>query len=80
MAYILIKSKGKNKRNEGYACSVRKAQIEYMALNAFRGVLGKRQTKYRKVIEWLDERLLGLRVREGESCERMKGIVGLNRG
>jgi hypothetical protein len=31
MAYVLVKSKGKNKRNEGYTCGVKKAQVEYMA-------------------------------------------------
>lgn len=52
-----------------------------LALTAFRDVMRKRQSKFGKVIEWLDERIEGLRGREGETCQRMKGIVagsGLN--
>lgn len=75
MAYVLVKSKGKNKRNEGYQCGVKKVQIEYLALNAFRNVLGRRQSKYGKVIAWLDERLLHFTAKEGDSFSRMSGIL-----
>jgi hypothetical protein len=44
-------------------------------MNAFRNVMGKRQSKYGKVIEWLDERIETLMAREGNTCDRMKGIV-----
>jgi hypothetical protein len=80
MAYVLAKSKGKSKKNEGYECGVKKAQVGYMALNAFRVVLGKKQSKYRKVIEWLDERIGELRRREVDGFVRMKGIVSSNVG
>jgi hypothetical protein len=75
MPYALVKSKGRNKRNEGYQCGVKKAQVEYMALNAFRNVLRKKQSKYGKVIEWLDEKICELRGKEADSFTRMKGIV-----
>jgi hypothetical protein len=55
MAYVLLKSKGNNKKNEGYQCHVKKAQIEYLCLTAFRTFLVKRQSKYGKLISWLDE-------------------------
>ena len=46
-----------------------------LAVNAFRNVMGKRQSKFGKVIKWLDERIRVLKGKEGETCERMKGIV-----
>jgi hypothetical protein len=55
MAYVLIKSKGNNKKNKGYQCHVKKPQIEYLCLTALRTVLVKRQSKYGKLISWLDE-------------------------
>jgi hypothetical protein len=67
MSYILIKSKAENKKNEGYKCALKKAQVEFLALSAFRDVLGRRQSKYGKVIAWLDERLVDLRKERGET-------------
>jgi hypothetical protein len=75
MAYVLVQSKGKNKKNEGYQCGVKKAQIEFLALNAFRNVLRKKQSKYGKVIAWIGERLLHLTSREGDGFSRMSGIL-----
>jgi len=46
-----------------------------LAINAFREVLQKRQSKYRKVIEWLDERIGFLKGREWETCEKMRRMV-----
>jgi telomerase reverse transcriptase len=57
MAYVLMKSKGKNKRNKGYVCGVKKRDVECIALVAFREVLGRRQSGYRGVIEWCKERI-----------------------
>jgi len=80
MAYVLIKSKGKNKKNEGYQCWVKKAQLEYLAFKAFRNVLKKRQSKYGKVITWLDDQLMDLKVKGADSLSRMSGIVSSNVG
>lgn len=44
-------------------------------MNAFRNVMGKRQSKFGEVIKWLDERMQILRARERETCGRMTGIV-----
>ncbi|PMD19565.1 hypothetical protein NA56DRAFT_193906 [Hyaloscypha hepaticicola] len=78
MAYVLIKSKGKNKKNEGYQCGVKKAQLEYLALNSFRNVLRKRQSKYGKVIAWLDDQLMDLKAKGADGLSRMSGLVSSN--
>ena len=44
-------------------------------MNAFRTVIAKRQTRFRQVIEWLDEKIKDLRLRDEESMERMRSIV-----
>jgi hypothetical protein len=78
MAYVLVKSKSKNKKNEGYQCHVKKPQVEYLSLNAFRTVLIKRQRKYGKLISWLDNQLLILKTREEGGFSRLSGIVSSN--
>jgi len=75
MAYVLIKSKGKNKKHEGYQCALKKAQVEYLALNAFRDVLKKRQSKYGRVLSWLEERLARLGAKHGGDLTRMNRVV-----
>jgi len=47
-----------------------------LAMHAFRDVLRKRQSKYGKVIEWLESRIWSLREKEGKGVDRMVGIVG----
>ena len=37
--------------------------------------MGKRQSKFGKVIKWLNERIKMLMVREEDICERMRGVV-----
>jgi len=80
MAYALIKSKGRGKKGAdlGYKCAVTKTQVQFMALNAFRVVLRKRQSKYGGVLSWLDEGIVLLKLKDGESMSRMKGIVSNN--
>ena len=75
LAFVLMKGKGKNRRNEGYQCTVSKVQVEWLAFNAFRKVLRKRQSKYRKVIEWLDTKIGVLMANEARMCERMEGVL-----
>jgi hypothetical protein len=70
-----MKSKSRKRGNEGYKCAVSKVQVEFLAINAFRDVLGKRQSRYRAVIGWLDLRISTLRGKERTMCERMKGII-----
>ncbi|CZR51337.1 related to telomerase reverse transcriptase [Phialocephala subalpina] len=75
LAFVLMKSKGKNRRNVGYGCKLSKVQVEWLAANAFQKVLRKRQSKFGKVLEWLVGRIKMLRMREGETCRRMEGVV-----
>jgi hypothetical protein len=70
-----MKSKSKKRGNEGYKCAVSKAQVEFLAMHAFRDVLGKRQSGYRAVIGWLDLRIEMLRGKERMMCERMNGVI-----
>jgi hypothetical protein len=70
-----MKSKSKKRGNEDYKCAVSKVQVEFLAMHAFRDVLGKRQSRYRAVIGWLDLRLATLRGKERMMCERMSGII-----
>jgi hypothetical protein len=70
-----MKSKSKKRGNEEYKCAVSKVQVEFLAINAFRDVLGKRQSAYRAVIGWLDLRLSTLRGKEERMCQRMKGVI-----
>jgi hypothetical protein len=75
LAFVLMKSKSRKRGNEGYKCAVSKVQVEFLAMNAFRDVLGKRQSAYRAVIGWLDLRISTLRGKEEKMCQRMKGVI-----
>lgn len=76
LAFVLIKSKGRGK--EGYKCKVTKGMVEYLALHAFKNVLGKKQSAFGEVIAWLDEKVTGLEGKgKGMDVEmgRMRGVV-----
>jgi hypothetical protein len=75
LAFVLMKSKSRKRGNEGYKCAVSKVQVEFLAMNAFRDVLGKRQSAYRAVIGWLELRLSTLRGNEEKMCQRMNGVI-----
>lgn len=45
-------------------------------MHAFRNVLSKRQSRYGKIIEWLDGKIGDLERKEKKSCEFLKGVVG----
>jgi hypothetical protein len=70
-----MKSKGRNKRNEGYRCAVSRVQVEWLALIAFRSVLQRRQARYRDVLAWLDARVQALRDKKGKECARLVGVI-----
>lgn len=46
-----------------------------LAINGFETVLSKRQSKYLKVLEWLDERISVLSMKERDMCLRSRGIL-----
>ena len=53
LAFVLMKSKKKNLRLEGYQCSVTKAQLRWLAATAFAAVLQKKQSGFRELLDWL---------------------------
>jgi hypothetical protein len=66
LAFVLMKSKGKTKKNVGYECALNRAQVEGLAVTAFLEVLGRKQSRYREVLTWLTTRLEELkRTRKG---------------
>jgi hypothetical protein len=75
LAFVLMKSKGKNQKNVGYKCGVSKCMVEWLATRAFVTVLRKRQARYTKVLEWLDGKIRVLEERERKVCERLNGVV-----
>jgi telomerase reverse transcriptase len=70
LADVLLRSKRKG--NIGYRCAVTKGQIEWLAFTSFRDVLGRRQSGYRVVIEWLERRIEVLKNRKGNDCIAFK--------
>lgn len=46
-----------------------------LVLNAFKKVLCKRQSRYVKVLEWLDEQIDTMMRKEGNMCQRLQGIL-----
>ena len=46
-----------------------------LAIHAFKAVLGRRQTKFRQFLAWLDEKSESLRAKQTEMVGRMRGIV-----
>ncbi|KAG9247931.1 hypothetical protein BJ878DRAFT_117297 [Calycina marina] len=74
LAFVLLKSKGRNKWGAGYACAVSKVQVEWLALNAFTNVLQVRQSKYTQLLVWMEERIMQLNIKDA-ACQRLKGTV-----
>ncbi|KAI9740924.1 MAG: hypothetical protein M1818_004530 [Claussenomyces sp. TS43310] len=74
LAFILLKRKSKSARSARYDCAVTKAQVNWLAMTAFRTVLGRRQSGYREVIEHLDTRLASLQLRKFKELRRLDKI------
>ncbi len=75
LAFVLMKSKGKMRKNAEYKCALNRAQVEWLAASAFLKVLGKKQSGYGKVLEWLEMRVRVLRMREAEMVRRIRGVI-----
>lgn len=54
VSYLLLAGKSRAARWPGYECSVKKAQMNWLGMVAFRMVLGRKQAGYREVLAWLD--------------------------
>jgi telomerase reverse transcriptase len=55
VAFLLLASESRTMRYPGYKCEVKKPQMAWLAMVAFRQVLRKKQAGYREVINLLDE-------------------------
>jgi hypothetical protein len=51
------------------------ANMYRLAMNAFRDVLRRRQSKYGKLLEWIEGRIQRLRTKEAAMCGRMEGVL-----
>jgi len=57
VSFLLLASESRAARYPGYRCEVKKPQVAWLAMVAFRQVLGRKQAGYREVIEWLEEQV-----------------------
>lgn len=64
VAFLLLASESRAARYPGYRCEVKRQQVAWLAMVAFRTVLRRKQAGYREVIAWLEAELRAL------SCER----------
>lgn len=64
VAFLLLTSKSRKARYPGYECAVKKTQVLWLALHAFKRVLERKQTRYREFIAWLGEEIRKLAVKK----------------
>lgn len=57
LAYRLITSRARRAKYPGYECRVTRVQVRWLALGAFREVLGRKQTGFADVLAWLDQEM-----------------------
>lgn len=57
LAYRLLASRARRARYPGYECRVNRAQVRWLALGAFREVLGRKQAGFADVLAWLDREM-----------------------
>jgi telomerase reverse transcriptase len=60
VAYLLLTSPSRGLKYPKYECKLSELQVRAAGLRAFRLVLGRKQAKFRSVLEWLDEQTAGL--------------------
>jgi hypothetical protein len=51
-----------------------------LAMNAFKNVLKRRQSKYTEVLMWVNERINKLGMKHGKECGRLGMLVEKSRG
>jgi telomerase reverse transcriptase len=64
MAFTLLTSKARRLRFPDYRFGIKKRQVAWLALHAFRAVLARKQTGFGEVITWLDREMRKLRVKK----------------
>ncbi|KAK6206005.1 Telomerase reverse transcriptase [Pestalotiopsis sp. IQ-011] len=60
VAYLVATSRARRARYPGYVCDVRKVEVAWLAYSAFAEVLGRKQSGYGPVLEWLRAELARL--------------------
>ncbi|GFF73759.1 telomerase reverse transcriptase [Aspergillus udagawae] len=58
-----------------YMCLVQQQQVQYLAAAAFRFVLGRKQTKYAKVLRWLEQVWKAARPQSDGKAARLAQVV-----
>jgi telomerase reverse transcriptase len=58
-----------------YMCLVQQQQVQYLAAAAFRFVLGRKQTKYAKVLHWLEQVWKAARPQSDGKAARLAQVV-----
>lgn len=54
VAYLMLNSRARKLRYPRYESRVTKGQVKWLAFEAFRGVLGRKQASFGEVLRWLD--------------------------
>lgn len=75
LAYRLITSRARKAKYPGYECRVTRAQVRWLALGAFREVLGRKQAGFADVLAWLDQEMGRV---EAEETRRGGGLRRLD--
>ncbi|KAF6840082.1 telomerase reverse transcriptase [Colletotrichum plurivorum] len=60
VAYVLLTGKARKRNYPGYNCALEKAQVTWLALDAMRRVLSRRQANFAPVLAWIGDELGGL--------------------
>ncbi|KAL9124591.1 MAG: hypothetical protein Q9217_006090 [Psora testacea] len=75
LAFVLVKTKHKSARDCDYHCAVNKRQVAWLASKAFRHILGRKQSRYREVLVWLDGAIGDAMPEGGKELLMMNRIV-----
>ncbi|KAL2259032.1 hypothetical protein VTK26DRAFT_7436 [Humicola hyalothermophila] len=75
VAFVLLTSRARKARYPGYECTVRKMELAWLAMVAFRQVLVRKQAGYREVIGWLEEETRKLALKKRLDCEELVKVA-----
>ncbi|KAL8831586.1 MAG: hypothetical protein Q9170_005227 [Blastenia crenularia] len=75
MAFVLFKAKYRSQTSHDYACAVSKRQVRWLALTAFSCVLGRKQTKFQRVLEWVRGALEEVRPKDKQESVRLTKVA-----
>ena len=80
VAYLLLTSRSRMARYPGYVCSVRKGEVAWLTLVAFRQVFVKKQAGYKDAIAWLERETEVVMGKKGVDYRGLVRVVeGLNK-